>query len=364
MVPETTPPDTDVITGAAMPPFALWRSIPRLPLCQIEFATIRLLAAMPKSPPMIATPSWVACAIVFPGPTWFPPEPKTEMPLAFKPVWAPLRSTPMKLPAAIVPEESLPMSIASSMPEITLPSSGCALTSASPSGPSLLPITVPVASEMEIPLPCPEAGFPFGFRPMRFPWITFPTGEVPAPGGSIEIASTALPVMTFGAPAAPPPIVSWLPLTSIPKSPTPSELESAATPIQLPVTVSLSDSTLIAVVPPSPALPPNASPCTVEPPEPGARSSNEPERTSGSGRIVTPGLFAGVPGWVVPSMVTGAVTAGRPGPSWIVCGPPPPIANLIWLASLSLLAATIASWSVQPLASQVPGPGSAVNVTV
>ena len=169
-VPETVPPEIDVITGAGMLSFASCSSIPRLPLSKIEFATIRLPVAVTESVLPIRTPSSVAWATVLPGPIWFPTEPETTMPSVFEPVGTPLRSTPMKFPAAIVPDESSSMSIALPMPEITLPSSGCGWTSVKrPPGPVLTPITVPVESDTKMPLLCPDVGFPLGRKPRRFP---------------------------------------------------------------------------------------------------------------------------------------------------------------------------------------------------
>ncbi len=98
----------------------------------------------------------------------------------------------------------------------------------------------------------------------------------------------------------------------------------------------------------------------MEPPDPGARSI--PGRVTLPVRvIVTPGVFAGVPGCVVPSMVTFAVTDGSSVWRSMVCGHPPGMSNEI--APPLTLAALIASRSEQTSSEHEPSLESAFVLT-
>ena len=139
------------------------------------------------------------------------------------------------------------------------------------------------------------------------------------------------PFTSTSASAPAPPMVLLSPVTSISVPDDSSWAESAPTPHQSPAIVLPFDSTWIALPGKhSHENPPNASPRTVDPPEPPARSSARPTAALGRGASVTPGVFAGVPVSVVPSMLTGVVMGGSAVRSEMVCcGHPPEMANLI-----------------------------------
>jgi hypothetical protein len=79
--------------------------------------------------------------------------------------------------------------------------------------------------------------------------------------------------------------------------------------------------------------------------------------------IVIPGEPSEKSGWVVPSIVTGCVIAGSALASEMRLSPLATLVKSIVSAAESPLAAAIASRSVHSVTSQVPSPGSTVELT-
>ena len=144
--------------------------------------------------------------------------------------------------------------------------------------------------------------------------------------------STRMPFPPFTstlASAPAPPMVLLSPVTSISVPDDSSWAESAPTPNQSPAIVLPFDSTWI-------ALPGEHCTRTHRTRVPGRRSARttcEVERQADGcaweRRQRHPGVFAGVPVSVVPSMLTGVVMGGSAVRSEMVCGHPPEMANLI-----------------------------------
>src|SRR5581483_9821531 len=195
---------------------------------------------------------------------------------------------------------------------------------------------------MRTPIPFGRARPPAGSVPIAFPAIFVPV--VPRPATSIPIA--ALPETTFLAPAEVPPTVLPDPLstrtpTVLPSPPAPD----ASVPTRLPATMlpsperRIPTSNLVSSRP-STWLPSTVTfrPVIFFPVWLSSLTSGDPAN----------------PGWLLPSITTGSVTAGNAAlVTPIVSTPPPAIANRILSVPANAFASVIACRSD-------PGPASAV----